>query len=457
VLSRLPIVTFMALPVYSGPFGPPQAERLLWRAGFGPRPGEERSLAAKGLHGAVAQLLAARKENLVGPPPRVNGRRLFPLDKFGHDHLWWLDQMVRTTRPLQERMTLVWHDWFATSNETVGSQRLMIRQNNLLRGYGMGSFPGLVMRVTVNPAMLLYLNGLNSEKGAPNENYARELMELFTLGAGSGYSERDVREQARALTGWTASYRDGYGWVKFRYDKNRHDDAMKVVFGKAGPFTWKQAVQLAISQPAHATFFTRKLWSYFIPEPADDETQAALEQLYVGSGHAVRPVLAAILKHPRFYEGPRKVKPPTVYLAGMLRALGDRIVTEDYIWLSALAGQLLFYPPNVSGWNDDRWLDTSTFRARWELAGRVLKKHTLSPDHTKRGTVPSDPEGLVNRALAFWGSPPISDSTRKSLVAFAEKAMGAAVADDNRQKSFPPMTLNALRHLVAVSPEMQTA
>ncbi len=447
----------MALPVYSGPFGPPQAERLLWRAGFGPRPGEEHSLAKKGLHGAVAQLTASRKENLVGPPPRVNGRRLYPFDKFGHDHLWWLDQMVRTTRPLRERMTLVWHDWFATSNETVGSQRLMIRQNNLFRGYGMGSFPGLVLRVTANPAMLLYLNGLNSEKGAPNENYARELMELFTLGAGSGYSERDVREQARALTGWTASYRDGYGWVKFRFDKNRHDDAMKVVFGKAGPFTWKQAVQLAISQPQHATFFTRKLWSYFIPEPADDETQAALEQLYVGSEHAVRPVLAAILKHPRFYEGPRKVKPPTVYLAGMLRALGDRITTEDYIWLSALAGQLLFYPPNVSGWNDDRWLDTSTFRARWELAGRVLKKHTLSPEHTKRGYVPGDPEQLVNRALAFWGSPPISETTRKGLLAFAEQAMGAAVADDNRQKSFPPMTLNALRHLVAVSPEMQTA
>jgi uncharacterized protein (DUF1800 family) len=447
----------MALPVYAGEFGPRQAERLLWRAGFGPRPGEETSLSKKGLHGAVAQLLASRKENLVGPPPRVNQRRLYPFDKFGHDHLWWLDQMVRTTRPLHERMTLVWHDWFATSNEAVGSQRLMIRQNNLFRGYGLGSFPGLVQRVTVNPAMLLYLNGLNSEKGAPNENYARELMELFTLGAGSGYSERDVREQARALTGWTASYRDGYGFVKFRFDKNRHDDAMKVVFGKAGPFNWKQAVHLAITHPAHAPFFTRKLWSYFNPEPADDETQAALEQLYVSSGHAVRPVLSAILKHPRFYEGPRKVKPPAVYLAGMLRSLGDRIVTEDYIWLSALAGQLLFYPPNVSGWNDDRWLDTSTFRARWELAGRVLKKHTLSPDHTKRGTVPSDPEGLVNRALAFWGSPPVSDTTRKSLLAFAEKAMGAAVADDNRQKSFPPMTLNALRHLVAVSPEMQTA
>ena len=108
-------------------------------------------------------------------------------------------------------------------------------------------------------------------------------MELFTLGHGSGYTERDVREQARALTGFTAHYKNGYGWVKFRFDRNRHDDAMKVVFDKPGPYGWKQAVQLTIEHPAHKTFFTRKLWSYFIPEPADDETQAALES-------ALRPV-----------------------------------------------------------------------------------------------------------------------------------------------------------------------
>ena len=236
-------------------------------------------------------LLTTGPDNLVGKPPKVNGRRLFPLDKFGHDHLWWLDRMVRTSRPLTERMTLVWHDWFATSNETVGSQRLMIRQNNMFRRSGLGSFPGLVTRVTENPAMLLYLNGLESEKGAPNENYARELMELFTLGHGSGYTERDVREQARALTGFTATYKNGYGWVRFRFDRNRHDDAMKVVFDKPGPYGWKQAVMLTISHPAHKTFFTRKLWGYFIPEPADDETQAELEALYVQSGYSTRAVL----------------------------------------------------------------------------------------------------------------------------------------------------------------------
>jgi uncharacterized protein (DUF1800 family) len=150
------------------------------------------------------------------------------------------------------------------------------------------------------------------------------------------------------------------------------------------------------------------------------------------------------------------VKPPTVYLAGMLRTLGDRISTEDWVWLSIQAGQLLFYPPNVSGWNDDRWLDTSTFHARWDMADRVLRKHSFQPDHTKRGHVPADPAKLVNQAISFWGVQ-VSDTTRRALLTYAQKAMGAAVADDDRQRKFPPMILNALRHLVAASPEMQTS
>ena len=449
----------MPLPVYAGPFGPQQAERLLWRAGFGPRPGEDRWLAAKGLDSAVRWLTEPRgADRLVGKPPKAEGRKLAPTDRFGHDHLWWLDRMVRTSQPLVERMTLVWHDWFATSNDMVGSQRLMIRQNLLFRRIGLGSFLGLAMRVTINPAMLVYLNGLNSSKEAPNENYARELMELFTLGAGTGaYTERDVREQARALTGWTADYRNGIGWVRFRYRREGHDDAMKVLFGKAGAWNWKQAVRLTIKHPAHPPFFVRKLWGSFVPEPPDEETQAALEALYVQSGYAIRPVVAAILRHPRLYEGPRMVKPPAVYTAGLLRSRRGRVADEDWVWLAIQSGQLLFYPPNVSGWNESRWLDTSTFRARWDIAGRALRHSALHPEKSAGAGVPADPEKLVNQALGFWGDPAVSEATRGALLAFAQKAMAAAVADDSRQKAFPVMTLNALRHLVAVSPELQTA
>jgi hypothetical protein len=180
-----------------------RSERLLWRAGFGPRPGEAERLAGKGLDAAVRLLTSPGRERLRGPKPRdEKGRPLAPRDAWGHDHLWWLDRMVRTSRPLVERMTLIWHDWFATSNDGADSQRLMLEQNALFRRNALGSFRDLLLQVTHDRAMLLWLNGVENEKEAPNENYAREMMELFTLGAGRGYGERDVREQARALTGW---------------------------------------------------------------------------------------------------------------------------------------------------------------------------------------------------------------------------------------------------------------
>ncbi len=448
-----------ALPVYTGPFGPEQAERLLWRAGFGPRSGEAEHLAAKGLQGAVDSLVhPPATDKLVGRPPVVDGAPIAPKDAFGHDHLWWLDKMVRTSRPLVERMTLIWHDWFATSNVTVGSQKLMLQQNDLFRHIGLGSFEGLAMRVTINPAMLLYLNGLNSIKGSPNENYGREMMELFTLGHGSGYTETDVREQARALTGWTANWKNGAGYVDFRFKAENHDADMKVIFHKVGPFNWKNAVRLCIEHPAHAGYFVNRLWSYFVPVPPDPKTASLLEALYVHSGHQVRPVVTAILRHPLLYEGPRMVKSPVVYTAGLLRMRGDRIETEDWIWLDAMAGQQLFYPPNVSGWDDTRWLDTSTFRARWLIARRALQKHSFSPDHATAGErPPADPVVLVNKALGWWNSLSVSPHTRAALLDYATKTMAATIADEDRQKSFPIMTYNALRHLAAVSPEMQTA
>ena len=195
----------MSVPVYQGRFGRPQAERLLWRAGFGPRPGEADRLARLGLHRAVhlADAAEARPPRRAGSAER-RGLPLAPMDAYGDDQLWWLDRMVRTNAPLIERMTLVWHDWFATSNDGVGSQRLMFTQNQMLRRHALGSFRDLLLDVTKDPAMLIWLSGYVNRKGAPNENYARELMELFTLGADRGaYTEDDVREQARALTGWT--------------------------------------------------------------------------------------------------------------------------------------------------------------------------------------------------------------------------------------------------------------
>jgi uncharacterized protein (DUF1800 family) len=441
------------IPVYRGRFGPAQAERLLWRAGMGPRPGEAERLAKKGLHGAVRSLTHPKRERLVGPKPvDDDGHPIAPLDAWGHDGLWWLDRMVRTSRPLAERMTLVWHDWFATSNAGVGSQRLMLRQNELFREKGLGSFEQLLLSVTKDPAMLLWLNGTDNEKGAPNENYGREMMELFTLGADRGYSERDVREQARALTGWRNDWDDDKGPIHFRYDPERHDTGTKRIFGKRGRFDWKDSCRLAVHNPKHRSFFVAKLWSYFIPEAPSAATQRRLEALYVRSRFGVRPVLEAILMHPRLYSGPRMVKPPAVYLAGMLRARKRGIDTEAWTWLSNQAGQQLFYPPNVAGWDDNRWLDTASFLARWNIAGYVLRPVVLETSDP----APLDADKLLDRALEFWGRPLMTSTTHKALKSFAARAI--ADADRSWKKTqYPPLIENALRHLIAMSPDVQTS
>jgi uncharacterized protein (DUF1800 family) len=441
-------------PVYRGPFGKPQAERLLWRAGFGPRPGEAERLARLGLHGAVESLVRPGRDRLKGPRPHDDrGRPLAPLDRWGHDQLWWLDRMVRTTKPLQERMTLVWHDWFATSRDGVGPARLMLKQNGTFRRIGLGSFLTLLTEITKDPAMLLWLSGVDNEKDAPNENYGRELMELFTLGADRGaYTERDVREQARALTGWRNSWSDSLGPVRFRFDPKRHDGGQKRIFGKRGNFDWRDSCRLCVHHRLHPSFFVTKLWSYFVPVPPSGGTSRELQRLYVRSGYQVRPVVSAILRHPALYTGPRMVKSPAVYVAGLLRGLGRGVDTEEWTWLMDLAGQQLFYPPNVAGWDDARWLDTATYRARWEIAGAALRPHVLN-DSAKH--VPSDAHKLLSRAQAHLAHPTLTGQTHATLAHFAKRALRDA-NDRWEKEHYPPLVENALRHLLAASPDLQT-
>jgi hypothetical protein len=441
------------IAVYRGRFGPDEAERLLWRAGFGPKPGDAQRLARKGLNRAVLSLTRPPKERLRGPAPHdSDGHPLAPADAWGHDHLWWLDRMVRTNRPLVERMTLVWHDWFATSNAGVGSQRLMLHQNKLFRKHALGSFANLLLGVTRDPAMLVWLSGVDNTRAAPNENYGRELMELFTLGAGRGYTETDVREQARALTGFRDEWDENLGPINFHFDAEYHDFGMKRILGKRGRFDWRDSCRLCLTHRTHPSFFVEKLWSYFVPTPPGKHTARALQKLYVQRNYAVRPLVEAILRHPDFYRGPRMVKAPSVYVAGLLRGMGRGVDTDSWTWIGHLMGQRLFNPPNVAGWDDTRWLDSGTWRGRWYAAAEAVKDSRID---TGDPYTADDPKEAVDRALAFWGSPKISSGTRAGLLAFAQR-VEAAANNASRKKSFPILRQNALRMLVATSPDLQT-
>lgn len=438
---------------FSGPFTEQHAERLLWRAGFGPKPGEAKALAQRGLVGAVRSLTrVSGPARLVGPEPTgKDGHPLAPRDAWGHDHLWWLDRMVRSDQPFVERMTLVWHDWFATSRDT-SDGNLMLRQNATLRKHARGSFRSLLAAVTSDPAMLLWLSGAFNTKWSPNENYARELMELFTLGAGASYTERDVREHARALTGWQRTS-TGSGSGRFRYVRAAHDTGRKRIFGRRGRFDWRDSLDLCLAHPAHRRFVVTKLWGAFVPATPDRVTVRSLVALY-RPGRPILPVLEAILMHPALYMGPRQVKSPIVQTAGLLRATGRAVHDESLSWAGALSGQQLFRPPNVAGWDEDRWLDTGTWHGRWVTANLVAKPDALGEGPYPH-PLPESPADAVARALRHWGDPTISATTRAELERFAGEVDRAATARWQREQ-YPRLRQNALRMLIATSPDSLT-
>jgi uncharacterized protein (DUF1800 family) len=332
----------------------------------------------------------------------------------------------------------------------VNNPQLMLDQNQLFREKALGSFYDLFLAVTSNPAMLAFLDGIDNEKGDSNENYAREMMELFSLGADRGaYTEDDVREMARTLTGWRNDWSEALGDYNFRYD----------VFGQTGNWDWEDAVRMCVSHPLHPSFFVTKLWGYFIPTQPDEATLASLQGIYTSSGFSIRAVVEAILQHPDFYEGPELVTPPVVYNAGLLRAIGRYIDTTAWAWLSSGAGQQLFYPPNVSGWEFSRWLDTSTVRARWELANYVVADTYPNPWPAK-GEPQYDPtetvEEALESALAYWGQPPLSSESEQCIAQFAQSCLPAEMAEWE-QSPYRAIRQNALRMLIATSPDMQVS
>lgn len=389
---------------------------------------------------------------LTGPQPQDGkGNPLAPYDRYGHDHLWWLDRMVRTNQPLVERMTLILHDWFATSNEKVDNPRQMIAQNELLRASCLGSFASLFHAITIDPAMLVWLDGSGSAPPAPNENYAREMMELFSLGADRGaYTEHDIREQARALTGWTNDYSNEAGNTNFHFNAENHDVGPETVFGHAGSFDYQDAIRLCVEHPLHPSFFVTKLWSYFIPLAPSARKVASLSHIYTASRYSIRAVLEAILLDDLFYRGPTLIKPPVVLLAGMLRAVGRGIDTDEWVGYAEQTGQRLFYPPNVSGWPKRRWLDTSTYKGRWDSAAAVIAPSFADPARRHR---PQPARVAVQQALASVGSPLLTRATRDYLLSFAR-----ATAPQGASSS--PMQAwrhNALRQLILASPDYQVA
>ena len=251
----------------------------------------------------------------------------------------------------------------------------MLAQNRMFRAGALGGFRPLLGHLMRDPAMQLFLSLADSEKHAPNENFARELMELFTLG--SGYTERDIREAARALTGFTSRYaNDEFQGITF--DPERHDRGVKQIFGHRGRFGPDDVLDLVAAHPRHAPFLITKLWHWFIvPEPSRD-TLRSLTTIYRRSGRQIRPVVRAILSHPALYANlgaPDMVKSPVVHMAGALRTTGTPVRWDSPAWMMESAGQRLFGPPSVAGWEGGpAWMSSNAMRVRFEVGNFLLER-----------------------------------------------------------------------------------
>jgi hypothetical protein len=443
-------------PRATGAWNEAHVNRLFWRAGFGARPDEAATWAKRGRDATLRFVLdgGPRGAALVGPTPNVDGKPLDPVNEWAHDGLWWLDRMVRSQRPLVEKMTLFWHDHFATNDQETP---LMLAQNRTLRAHALGSFPKLLSAVTQDPAMQLFLSLADSDKDHPNENYARELMELFTLG--QGYSEDDIRQAARALTGFRARWTDD-GFKGIHYDRDAHDGGVKEVFGRRGRFDWADVLKLVVAHPAHAPYMATKLWQFFVTDAPSRSTVRSLAATYRSSGHRIKPLVAAILGHSALYrnlDAPDMVKSPIVFVAGTLRTNGLGVTYEPLTWMLDSMGQRPFDPPSVAGWDwGPAWMSSNSMRVRFDWGNRLIDKDSLGP---KPGTVQPPPAAAdaLEQALAATGRPWISGVTRSHLLEMATHYFDDLKPNTRPQRRIEraEMLQRSLRLILLAGPDAQ--
>jgi uncharacterized protein (DUF1800 family) len=350
----------------------------------------------------------------------------------------WLYRMVLTPHPLRERMTLFWHDHFATSLNKVGNAALMQRQNDLLRSQAIGDFKAMLAAIGKDPAMLIWLDSTSNKKAKPNENYAREVMELFALGRGR-YSEKDIQEAARAFTGWFV-IRDCWSEIP-----SQHDDGPKTVLGKTGRFRGEDIPAILLEQEACAEFLCEKLFRLFVSEvdPAPPTLVKALAKRFRESGYAIRVPVETILRSNLFHDASvrrRRVKSPVEYAVGTVRALE---ATKPTVSAPALAeacsrmGQGLYTPPSVAGWDGGpSWINTTAMLHRTNFILALLGKD----DESLGGRI--DPAALAER----HGVAPL-EFYRDLLVQDALAPAALPTKTDARE----------LAVLVAASPEYQLA
>jgi uncharacterized protein (DUF1800 family) len=374
------------------------AAHLSRRAGFGGTPAEIDDLYALGLEGAVSRLVDYDSVSLTAYEASLAAKN-YNVTTIRGVQQWFLDRMAFSPRPLEEKMTYFWNLHWTSGIAKVQGVTLILNQNRTERQYAVGRLDDLVLKISQDPAMLVWLDNWLNRAGRPNENYGRELMELFTLGIGN-YSETDVREVARALTGWTLqNYRgsDGYNSATFLDNPSLHDTGSKTILGQTGAWDGADAIRIILDHSdsegsVSGRFIGAKLWTYFAYEAPPRHVVDELRDVYVSSNHSIREVVRWILLHPEFYEAHTRktwVRSPVEYVVAAVRLTEATSDFDVAVRQLAAMGQILFNPEDAKGWEwGESWMNTGTLFARATTVNTIC---------TNRGTTGTrfDPARLL--------------------------------------------------------------
>jgi uncharacterized protein (DUF1800 family) len=455
---------------------------LMRRAGFGASPAELEALAAQGYEATVEALLHPENQ------PEVDEDMMFRY--FPHleapaapvqGQTNWVYHMITTQRPLEEKMVLFWHQLFATGNSKVDNPPELVQQIAMFRRHGLGSYRDLLVELAKNPAMIYWLDNNGNHRGAINENWGRELMELFSMGVGN-YSEDDIKEASRAFTGWTIAPKlprqplGRFHWG-FQYKPEDHDDGEKTFLGHTGRFNGEDIIDIIVQRPATARFLSRHLYNFFVADepqvpswniipPKDPEAIRTLEQAYFDSHYDMRSILRVLFlsdffKQARFarVKSPAELVISTVRLAGNFTA--PRPGFQELAAECAYQGQELLNPPSVESWHTgSEWIDGGALVRRVNFAAKFLGDTTLPGvqaviDALKtRGTL--SPEAFVDGCLELLGALEVGDQTRRELLAQAEEE-GDLRWDTEQDATASEHRVGVMLALIGASREYQLA
>ena len=420
---------------------------LLRRAGFAATTADLQDYLPLGINGAVDKLLNFATDSDPGLDA-ANGAGL-DVSKIADAQRWWLMRMVYTNRPLQEKMTLFWHGILTSGVAKVSGRYLntMLAQNEFLRANALGTSEVLLKGISRDPAMMVWLDLQTSSKAHPNENFARELMELFSLGIGN-YTESDVREGARAFTGYQLT-QDRI----FVYNAKIHDDGSKSYLGQTGNFNGDQAIDIILAKRSAAEYISKRLWSFFAYPNPEPEVIGPLADTFQSSGHSIKAVMQKLLTMPQFYSDKAYqslIKSPAEFVAGAARSLGLSTDAAGFPNYMQQMGQELFNPPNVAGWpGGATWMSSSSFFARMNFLNTIVyakngpDASAILGDYTSRAATDA-----IDLAADRLLSVPLSDGSASVIAQFLSDSNGGGGAiTDKNVKSFI--------YLMLASPENQ--